>query len=544
MSYMKKNILNIKMGLWMTMLLMALSFTATSCSDDDESSGGVPVITGVRITDPEYADSLFVKASAGSIIAIIGENLSNALAVYINDQEVFLNPTLNTDHSIIVTIPSEEDGFVLTSTDSSLSDEIRVETARGVATYSFKVTAPSPSISLLTAEYPRNAGDTLTITGTNLVDIEEIYITDISYTDLMAMTFDADDVPGNHTKVTQYSIESADHHLSSSNYYETASVLKVVVPEDAPETGTLVIVCASGNSYIGFSVLPGVPIIRSVSSDMPQIGETLVITGTELLQASLSYGDVTITEDDLYISETYDTIKVVFSKKPTEGSGTTLTVTTPGGSVSVERFYDYTTILTTFDNDDATNNGWSPDAEYIDSGTDDGIYAYIGLGVTGQSWWGTMVYYRKDWSGNMFSLSENIPSDAPSTDIYFAYNVYDDNSAFNDGTFTGYLQYMIQPAGDTENYYNSGFAWDDYDNQIASFELTPLGDINGNNLKQQWYRAVVSLDNFDCYAGKTFSEIVSTGLDQFRIMYYNQGTLSGNVDLKIDNVRVIYIPSN
>lgn len=542
MSFMKKNILNIKMGLWVTMLLMALSFTATSCSDDDESSGGVPVITGVRITDPEYADSLFVKASPGSIIAIIGENLSNALAVYINDQEVFLNPTLNTDHSVIVTIPSEEDGFVLSSTNSSLSDEIRIETARGVATYSFKVTAPSPSISRLDAEYPRNAGDVLTINGLNLVDIEDAYITDIVYTELMAMTFD--EVPGNRTQITEIETITADHHLNSNNYYETTSVLDAIVPEGAPETGTLVLECAAGNAYIGFSVLPGVPIIKTISTDMPQIGETLLITGTELLQASLSYGDVTLTEDDIYISETYDTIKVVFSKKPTDGSGSTLTVTTPGGSATVERFYDYTTILTTFDNGDATNNGWAPDAEYIDSGTDDGIYAYIGLGVTGQSWWGTMVYYRKDWSGNMFSFSENIPSDAPSTDIYFAYNVYDDNSAFNDGTFTGYLQYMIQPADDSENYYNSGFSWDDYENQIASFELTPLGDINGKNLKQQWYRAVVSLDNFDCYAGKTFSEIVSTGLDQFRIMYYNQGTLSGNVDVKIDNVRVIYIPSN
>ncbi len=537
---MKKNILNIKTGLWMTMLLMVLSFTATSCSDDDDSSGGVPVITGVRITDPEYADSLFVKASPGSIIAIIGENLSNAYAVYVNDQEVFLNPTLNTDHSIIVTIPSEEDGFVLSSTDPSLSDEIRVETARGVAIYSFKVTAPSPSISRLDAEYPRNAGDVMTINGLNLVDIEDAYITDIAYADLMAMTFD--EVPGNRTQITELETITADHHLNSNNYYETTSVLEAIVPEGAPESGTLVLECAAGNAYIGFSVRPGVPIINFVSNDMPQIGETLLITGTELLQATLSYGDVTLTEDDFYTSETYDTIKVEFSKKPTEGSGTTLTVTTPGGTASVERFYDHSTILTTFDGD-ATDNGWGPNCSYGDSGTDDGIYAHIDVTDSGSNWWGTMIYYRKDWNGNSFPLSDNIPDDASASDVYLAFNVYDNNSDINSDSFSGYFRYLIQPLTDAEYYYDNGFAWDSYD-ETWFFDQPVLADSEGQAHKGVWYRAVVSLNNFECFTGLTYAGIKSVGINQWRIMEYNQGTSKGEVDVKFDNVRVIYIPSN
>ncbi len=535
---MKKNI-----SVILLLLCGVMMVSLTACNDDD-SSGGTPTITGVRTTDPEYADSLFTKAVPGSIIAIIGTNLSNALAVYVCDQEVFLNPTLNTNHSIIVTIPTEENGFVLPSTDSTLSQTIKVVTAGGMATYDFQVTAPSPTISRIDADYPRSEGTIVTVNGTNLVDIESAYITDIAYADLMEMTF-TDVVPGNHTMIGELTTITSDHHLNSSNYYETTSVLSFAVPAGAPDTGTLVIECAAGNAYIGFSVLPGQPIVTYVSTDMPQIGEDLIITGNELLQAEISYGDVTLTTDEIYISETNDTIIVNFAKKPSVGSTPKLTITTPGGTVTIDRFYDHSTILTTFDNDDATDNGWGPNASYADSGTDDGIYAYIYEENAGQSWWGTMIYFRKDWNGNSFALSENIPGDAPATDIYFAYNIYDNNSAFNNGQFAGYLQYMIQPLSDAENYYDSGFYWSNYEDEEFAFDLYPLSDINGKNPKCQWYRACVSLNNFDCYAGKTYSEIVTTGLNQWRIMNYNQGwTYKGDIDIKIDNVRVIYIPSN
>ena len=50
------------------------------------------------------------------------------------------------------------------------------------------------------------------------------------------------------------------------------------------------------------------------------------------------------------------------------------------------------------------------------------------------------------------------------------------------------------------------------------------------------------LSKFACYAGKTMSQIRTTGLNQFRIMNINQSTTEGNVKVKIDNVRVIYLP--
>ncbi|MBQ7422942.1 MAG: IPT/TIG domain-containing protein, partial [Prevotella sp.] len=372
---MKRNILKIEWSL-MLLLMMAFQFTVTSCSDDDSNGGGQPVITAVRVPDPTKADSTFTKAGPGQVIAIIGQNLSNALKVYINNQEVYFNSTMNTDHSIIVTIPSETDGFKLSAFDSSIPDEIRVETTHGTAVYSFKITAPGPQLQRIQALYPRETGDTLTFYGLNLVDIEKIYITDLQQAQLDTTVWT--EVGGNHFDITNYYDVKQDHHLNTTTKaYETSSIVGALVPANAPDSGTVVIECAAGTTYVGFYKRPGKPVILYSSSDMPQIGETLILTGREFVQVeSVTYGDVTLTPNEFTVSSSEDSIYVNFTKKPTNGSATTLTVTTPGGSASVERFYDYTTILTTFDGD-AIDNGWGPNAVFEDSGTDDGVYGRI-----------------------------------------------------------------------------------------------------------------------------------------------------------------------
>lgn len=143
----------------LALLLLALLSTAVSSCSDKEEGYGTPEITGVRSCDPEKADSLFSKASCGSVIAVIGNNLSDVHAVYINDQSVSFNSTMNTSHSLIVTIPTEEKGFKLSAFDSDLKDEIRVETSHGTAVYQFKVLAPYPSLSRIAAVYPRKVGN-------------------------------------------------------------------------------------------------------------------------------------------------------------------------------------------------------------------------------------------------------------------------------------------------------------------------------------------------------------------------------------------------
>ena len=193
--------------------ILFVGLTLNACHDDDDADSGTPVITGVRVPDPAKADSLFTKSGPGQIIAIIGQNLGHALKVYINDQEVYFNPTMNTNHSLIVTVPTETDGFRLTAFDSTLKDEIRVETTHGTAVYSFKITAPGPAISRLQAIYPRLAGDSLYIHGLNLIDVEKIYFTDIEAAQLDTTVWQT--VGGTHVDVDGFSTVTQDHHLNT-----------------------------------------------------------------------------------------------------------------------------------------------------------------------------------------------------------------------------------------------------------------------------------------------------------------------------------------
>lgn len=533
------------------LVLMLCCFNAfMACSDDDDA--GAPEITGVRITNPAYADSLFTASAPDSLIVIIGRNLGNAQRVYINDQQVWFNSVFNTDHSIIVKIPSEADGFELTAFNSELKDEIRVETRGGVATYAFKIKAPRPSISRLQASYPRQQGDVVNVYGLNLVDIQKAYITDIPAAQLDSTVWK--EIGGNHVEVSAVQTVVKDHHLNTTtNAYETTSQVSFTMPDINFKEGAFVLECAGGTTYIPFSVLPGLPVILGVSNDMPQVGETLVITGRDFVQVeSISYGDVTVSGDDLYVSESEDTISVKFTQKPTRGSATTLSVTTPGGTSSTPRFYDYTTLLTTFDGD-AIDNGWSPNADYDDDDTPDGVYAHIYVPQEGQQWWGTMVFFRKDWEGgdgNVFPLPsyDVIPATASTDDVYFAANVLS-HSDFNNGSYWGYLRLWLPNKTESGtdpvsgvNMYEYGFDWEDYDAQIGKFERPVLCDINGQAPTGIWYRHALPLSVFSKFAGKTYADVVADGIHQFRIQSTNQSTSRGKVDVSIDNVRIIYVP--
>ena len=335
-------------------LMGVISFSFMACSDSN-SSGGQPEITGVKILSSDtlnYSyDEYYTKAGPGSMIAIEGKNLGGALKVFINNQELTFNTTMNTDHSIIVSIPTEEKGFKLSAFED-VPDEIRVETRGGVATYEFKVTAPGPQLQRIQAEYPRVTGDEIILHGLNLVDIEDAYFSDVTVEELAES--ESKEIGGNHVAISNIETVLMDHHLASNNSYVTTSILKFAMPEVPYQSGVIVLECAAGTTYIAYYKVPGQPTITSISSDMPQIGEDLIIKGTEFVQVeSVKYGDVTLTEDEFEVNEEQTQITVPFAKKPSAGSEAKLTVTTPGGTVSVDRFYDYSTILTTFNKDDA-----------------------------------------------------------------------------------------------------------------------------------------------------------------------------------------------
>lgn len=165
---MKKYITYRNKSMWLMMMAVLFSVAFIACSDDN-SSTGAPVITGVKVLSSDTLsydyNKTYTKAGAGNMIAIMGENLGGALHVYVNNQALNINPTMNTNTSIIVTIPSEDNGFKLTGLYGG-TDIIRVVTRGGEATYGFKVTGGSPSLKRIDAEYPRETGDTIYLTVT------------------------------------------------------------------------------------------------------------------------------------------------------------------------------------------------------------------------------------------------------------------------------------------------------------------------------------------------------------------------------------------
>lgn len=552
---MKRNIMNIRTSL-IAILLMAVSLFTASCSDSDSNGGGQPVITGVRVTDPELADSLFTKSAPGQTIAIIGENLSGTMEIYINDQVVDFNPVFNTDHSIIVSIPSEADGFLLSAYNEGISDEIRVITSHGTAVYAFKVTADYPAISRIKASYPREAGDEALLYGTGLVDVEQLYITDLLPDEVKALVATNQPIGGNHVDVTTYSYKVKENNKVIKNNvtsFDKTTVMAFDIPSVPYETGTLVMEAAGGISYIAYNKYPGIPTVKYLSSDMPVIGETVMLVGNEYVGVrSITYGDVTLDPEDLDIYESEDTIKFVLNQKPSEGSDPHLTLTTLGGSVTVS-FYNYTTLLTNFDGM-ATDNGWGPNAVYepakpnVPPYTSDGNYAKIYIDPAGQSWWGTMIYFRYDWDGNSFPLPgfDVIPETATADEIYIAAEVFDNHSSFNNGTFGGYMKTCVMPIGDavingTGNYYDYLFSWENYDERLPKFGTTVLGDIRGENPKGEWYRHVIPLSKIPCFTGKNYDQIVKLGINEFGYQFMNQSELhQGIVDVYFDNIRLYY----
>lgn len=534
---------------WLVVAAIA-GLTQTACKENNGSDSGQPVITHVRVCDPEKADSTFVKSSQGQVIAIMGENLNNTLYVYINDQKVYFNPMFNTDHNILVTVPSESKGFMLTEFNKELKDEIRVETTHGVATYSFKILGGYPQINRVQCAYPRKAGDILNVYGLNLEAIESIYFTDVEAAVLDTTTWE---IPGGNHVEAAFKTIVADHKLNTkTQVFETTSQLEVEIPELPFDKGTFVIEAAAGTTYIAYSKTPGMPLIFSTSSDMPVLGQTLTIQGREFVQVeSITYGDVVLEPGDFTIAETEDAISFTFSQIPSAGSDPNLFITTPGGTVSTA-FYDTNSLLVNFDDVAAANNGWGPDAIYEEADgvnapfTSSGTYARIKVkGESGPQWWGTMVFYKHDWEGGMFPLPENIPNNAPASDVYLAMEVYDNFCDYNnDGTgFSGFLRYTLFPTGTApeDSWTFDNFDWEDYD-AGKWFNKTPiLADLEGEAHKGQWYRHVLPLSSFAMYEGLTYGDIKAIGLENFRIQSINQHTVPGDIDVCIDNIRIIYI---
>jgi hypothetical protein len=146
-------------------LIVSMAFYA--CQDKEL---GAPLVKQVRLLDPATKDSTFTQAYPGTLIAIQGENLSNATQVLFNDQEAAFNPVYNTNQTLIVSIPGDAP---TEATVATVSNTLKIVTTHGETSFAFTLIPPPPVISSISNE---NAlpGSTLTIKGSNFYLVEKI----------------------------------------------------------------------------------------------------------------------------------------------------------------------------------------------------------------------------------------------------------------------------------------------------------------------------------------------------------------------------------
>lgn len=147
---------NFKINITLSILAIFAVFTSLmSCNDDDTAGSGMPVIESVS---QAYKDSLVDQGYANEMYIIRGKGFTGTQKIYFNDTDTYFNSTLVTDEVIFVTIDRN-------TPYENASDELKVVTPNGTATFHFVVAPPAPE---LRSFQPVNAadGEQITIYGT------------------------------------------------------------------------------------------------------------------------------------------------------------------------------------------------------------------------------------------------------------------------------------------------------------------------------------------------------------------------------------------
>lgn len=138
----------------LVLLSAGAAFVFTACKKD---SVATPSISYVRVTNPESSDSLLVGAGQGKLIAIIGDNLQDAVQVWFNDQQARLTPTYITKTALLVSVPS--------NIPQTVTNKLKLIFKNGYELlYNFEVQISKPAVNNMVCEFV-NDGDVATIRG-------------------------------------------------------------------------------------------------------------------------------------------------------------------------------------------------------------------------------------------------------------------------------------------------------------------------------------------------------------------------------------------
>lgn len=476
---------------WPAIFLLAILTLSTvaSCKDDD-GGNNLPVIHYLRLTDPVLADSTFTDVEPGTMLAVIGENLDGVIEVYINNQKISFNSTYSTPTSLIITVPYDED-FKLTSTNPELQAELRIVTNHGTATFPMHVLSPGPTIFYVSAFYPIEPGDEVTLMGQNFYEIKRIYFSKDSVEVTMP--------------ITDYQV-SNDYEQITFNMPDRLS----------KEAGYIFVDCYTDEASIEFVPSGPKPAITGISSTMPIPGTEVTIVGKNFINVSkVNINDeFDIPKEDLEVSEAMNAITFTMPEAP-KNSGK-ISVNAIGGTAELEGFYPREHIVLDFDKVGQHSWGdhsgvWISDGEkdpYVADGQYSGI---VGIISANNSWWGQTV------NSTVWPNKNIIPDNTPISELELQFECY--VTKLFDGPVL-----EIQIGGN-------------FDTSLKDY--VPVSSFTGKTETAEWMQCSIPLESL--VAEATWEEFTSR-VKELGIYVRNPSNKNDvSVEFYVDNFRIVPI---
>jgi hypothetical protein len=244
-----KKILNKHIHLSLMFCLTAICILFASCKREEIGS---PVITSVRMYNASPMDTLMSignpktdpmwSGGTGRYVAIIGQNLQNALSIKFDGVAAKYNNALFAPNSVVVPIPD----IIFSTIDTTKLYTLEYVTTTGSTTFSFKLGPAAPTISAISDVFA-NPGDSVYVYGTNLVLVQS------------------------------FSYGGATISLFKPSVYGTS--LGFVMPSPAPTSGNVLVITKTGTAEFPIVALPT---ITGISNENANPGDSVFVYGTYL----------------------------------------------------------------------------------------------------------------------------------------------------------------------------------------------------------------------------------------------------------------------
>ena len=144
--------------LFVTLAICTVGLFWSCNKDDDAPKNGEPRVRYVRITNPASSDSLLVGAGQGQLVAIVGENLQDAVDIWFNDRQARFDS--NVYYKYFDPCFGTIAGF-----PNNVTNKLKIIFKNGfVLNYDFEVQISEPIVSSMVSEFVKE-GETATIRG-------------------------------------------------------------------------------------------------------------------------------------------------------------------------------------------------------------------------------------------------------------------------------------------------------------------------------------------------------------------------------------------